>query len=110
RGLEVGSAGFEPHVDLNAPGAMEQIRRDLTTPGASRIWYVADAFRAGMTLEEVHESSAIDPWFLVQIEDLVKTEQSLVGRKLTSLTQDELYRLKRKGFSDQRIADLMGQS
>jgi carbamoyl-phosphate synthase large subunit len=109
RGLEVGSAGFEPYVDLSASTAMEQIRRDLTTPGAKRIWYVADAFRAGMSIEEVYESSRIDPWFLVQIEDIVKTEQSLVGRKLTSISADELYRLKRKGFSDHRLGELLGQ-
>ncbi|MEX1031903.1 MAG: carbamoyl-phosphate synthase large subunit [Cellvibrionaceae bacterium] len=110
RGLEVGSAGFEPYVDLNSPTAMEQIRRDLTTPGANRIWYVADAFRAGMSVQEAFDTSHIDPWFLVQIEDIVKTEQSLVGRKLTSISADELFRLKRKGFSDHRLSVLLGQT
>ncbi|MCW8194699.1 carbamoyl-phosphate synthase large subunit [Proteobacteria bacterium 005FR1] len=109
RGLEVGSAGFEPYVDLKSSTAMEQIRRDLTTPGAKRIWYVADAFRAGMSVEEVFESSHIDPWFLVQIEDLVKTEQALEGRALTSITADEMFRLKRKGFSDHRLGTILGQ-
>ncbi|GAB1262429.1 carbamoyl-phosphate synthase large subunit [Aurantivibrio plasticivorans] len=110
RGLEVGSAGFEPIVDLTAPNALADIRRDLTTPGASRIWYVADAFRAGMTLEEIHEASAIDPWFLIQIEDLIKTETALSARQLTSLTAEEMFRIKRKGFSDKRIGAVMGQS
>ncbi|GAB1257432.1 carbamoyl-phosphate synthase large subunit [Aurantivibrio plasticivorans] len=110
RGLEVGSAGFEPIVDLTESNALADIRRDLTTPGASRIWYVADAFRAGMTLEEIHEASAIDPWFLIQIEDLIKTETALSARQLTSLTAEEMFRIKRKGFSDKRIGAVMGQS
>jgi carbamoyl-phosphate synthase large subunit len=110
RGLEVGSAGFEPYVDLNSPTAMEQIRRDLTTPGGNRIWYVADAFRAGMNVQEVYESSGIDPWFLVQIEDIVKTEQRLADRTLTSVSAEELFRLKRKGFSDRRLSELLGQT
>ncbi|GAB1264294.1 carbamoyl-phosphate synthase large subunit [Aurantivibrio infirmus] len=109
RGLEVGSCGFEPHVDLASPDAMNKIRRDLTTPGANRLWYVGDAFRAGMTVEEVFEASAIDPWFLVQIEDLIKTEQALEGRKLTEISKQELFLLKRKGFSDRRLGALLGQ-
>ncbi|MGI1678937.1 MAG: carbamoyl-phosphate synthase large subunit [Cellvibrionaceae bacterium] len=110
RGLEVGSAGFEPHVDLEAPNAMETIRRDLTTPGANRIWYVADAFRAGMTLEEVHQASSIDLWFLTQIEDLMNTESAIAETKLTNISKEEMFHVKRKGFSDKRIGDLLSQS
>lgn len=109
RGLEVGSSGFEPQVDLNSADAMNTIRRDLTTPGANRLWYVGDAFRAGMSVEEVFEASSIDPWFLVQIEDIIKIEQSLADRKLTEIPKQELFSLKQKGFSDRRLGALLGQ-
>ena len=108
RGLEVGSAGFEPVVDVTKPESMSKIRRNLSTPGSDRIWYVGDAFRAGMTVEEVFDTSAIDPWFLVQIEDLIKCEASLSSIPLSEVDKDLMYSLKRKGFSDKRLADLMG--
>jgi len=110
RGLEVGSAGFEPKVDLDDPQAHDLIRRDLSTPGAERIWYVADAFRAGMTVDEVFEQSAIDPWFLVQIKDIIDVESQLSSKPASQVTKDEMFRLKRKGFSDQRLASLLGIS
>ncbi len=110
RGLEVGSAGFEPKVDLEDPQAHDLIRRDLSTPGAERIWYVADAFRAGMSVEEVFEHSSIDPWFLVQIQDIINDEAVLSSKPASQVTKDEMFRLKRKGFSDQRLASLLGIS
>ncbi|MDN3640902.1 carbamoyl-phosphate synthase large subunit [Simiduia curdlanivorans] len=110
RGLEVGSAGFEPIVDLADPEAMIHIRRDLTTPGAKRIWYVADAFRAGMSVQEVFDASFIDPWFLVQIEDLVNTEKEMSSAALTSIDANKMFALKRKGFSDKRLSVLLGVS
>ncbi len=110
RGLEVGSAGFEPKVDLTSDDAIAHIRRDLSTPGAERIWYVADAFRAGMSVEEVFETSAIDPWFLVQIEDIVKSEQQLSSMPLSDIDADLMFRMKRKGFSDKRLGDLLSVS
>lgn len=110
RGLEVGSAGFEPIVDLNSDDAMSHIRRDLSTPGAERIWYVADAFRAGMSVEEVFEVSSIDPWFLAQIEDLVTSEKQLSAIPLSDLDANLMFRMKRKGFSDKRLADLLSVS
>jgi carbamoyl-phosphate synthase large subunit len=110
RGLEVGSAGFEPIVDLSDEDSMARIRRDLSTPGAERIWYVADAFRAGMSVEEAFEVSAIDPWFLVQIEDIVKAEAQLKEMPLSEVDADLLFRMKRKGFSDRRLGDLLGVS
>ncbi len=110
RGLEMGNAGFEPIVDLTADDAMTRIRRDLSTPGAERIWYVADAFRAGMTIEEVFEASAIDRWFLVQLEELVKIEQALTSQPLSQIDAGQMFALKRKGFSDKRLGDLLGVS
>jgi len=108
RGLEVGSAGFEPKVDMSEDDAIAKIRRELSTPGAERIWYVADAFRCGMSLEEVFDQSKIDPWFLEQIQDIVETESKLSSLPLTSVDKDIMFKLKRKGFSDQRLGVLLG--
>ncbi|RFC33613.1 MAG: carbamoyl-phosphate synthase large subunit [Candidatus Nitrotoga sp. MKT] len=103
RGLEVGVDGLDEKTN-----DYELIAAELGVPGPDRIWYVGDAFRMGMTLEEVFNLSKIDPWFLVQIEDLVKREIALVGRTLASLDMGELRELKRKGFSDKRLAKLLG--
>ncbi|MBE0482556.1 MAG: carbamoyl-phosphate synthase large subunit [Bacterioplanes sp.] len=110
RGLEVGATGFDPKVDVNADGARDKIVAELCTPGADRIWYVGDAFRAGMNVDEIYKYSGIDPWFLVQIEDLIKEEQSVAQSTLNAMDADRVYRLKRKGFSDARLSTLMGVS
>ncbi|MFZ5756860.1 MAG: carbamoyl-phosphate synthase large subunit [Pseudomonadota bacterium] len=108
RGLEVGVDGFTPKVDLAAPDAKDLINKNLRTPGPDRIWFVADAFRSGMSVEQVFGLTKIDPWFLVQIEDIVKVEQALAGRTLSTIGKDEMFRLKRKGFSDSRLAAVLG--
>ncbi len=110
RGLEVGSAGFEPIVDLESDEAVGQIRRDLSTPGAERIWYVGDAFRAGMTVEEVFDLSAIDRWFLIQIKELIDLEALIADSELSDLNKDTMFTLKRKGFSDKRLSVLLGET
>ncbi|MDH3001696.1 carbamoyl-phosphate synthase large subunit [Pasteurella multocida] len=101
RGLETGICGF--NLMSEEP---EKIRQELGNPGPIRILYVADAFGAGFTLDEVHHYSKIDPWFLIQIQDLVLEELALEKRTLEDLDYTELRHLKRKGFSDQRIAQL----
>jgi carbamoyl-phosphate synthase large subunit len=103
RGLEVGADGLDEQTTDR-----DEIVEEIGAPGPNRIWYVADAFRVGMTVAEVHEETAIDPWFLAQIEELVRIEQRLAGRTLASLAADELRFLKRKGFSDRRLAKLLG--
>ncbi len=103
RGLEVGVDGLDPKFTDR-----EAITAELGTPGPERIWAVADAFRAGMSVEEIFNYSKIDPWFLVQIEDLIKREAQLAGRTLDNLSTDELRQLKRRGFSDRRLAKLLG--
>ena len=108
RGLEVGSAGFESRITVTDEDSRTELVERLTNPSAERIWYVADAFRAAMSLDEVAGYTGIDPWFLVQIEDLVANEQALAGRPLDSIGYDELRRLKRKGFSDARLAAVLG--
>ncbi len=108
RGLEVGISGLDPVLDSEASNAQEVLLRELKDPGAQRIRYVGDAFRAGMTVAELYEYTRIDPWFLVQIEDIIKDEQMLESMKLEQLDKSTLYRLKRKGFSDERLAKVLG--
>jgi carbamoyl-phosphate synthase large subunit len=102
RGLEVGADGFDERSTDR-----DEITEELGDPGPERIWYVADGFRVGMTVPEVHEETGIDPWFLAQVEELVHLEQRLAGRTLASLSAEELRLLKRKGFSDRRLARLL---
>ena len=102
RGLETGVDGLdEKSTDKS------EIVSEMGNPGAERLFYVADAFRIGMTQEEVFNICKIDPWFLAQIEDIVRQENALRGRDLASLSKDELYTLKRNGFSDRRLATLL---
>ena len=105
RGLEVGSDGLDEHSSDR-----DEIVEEIGEPGPDRIWFVADAFRIGMTLDAVFEETAIDPWFLAQIEELVQIEGRVKGRALADLTSDELRYLKRKGFSDRRLATLLATS
>jgi carbamoyl-phosphate synthase large subunit len=103
RGLEVGVHGLDEKYSN-----IETIASELGSPGPDRIWAVADAFRLGMSVDEVYTLSKIDPWFLVQIEDLMHQEKSLAARTLESLGADELRALKRSGFADARLAKLLG--
>ena len=102
RGLETGSDGLDEKT-----ADRDVIENELGDVGPERIWYVADAFRCGMSVGEVHELTSIDPWFLAQIEDLVRQEQTLRGKKLDALSTDELRDLKRSGFSDARLSKLL---
>jgi carbamoyl-phosphate synthase large subunit len=105
RGLEVSVYGLD-----EVAAEREEIAHELASPGAQRIWYLGQAFRSGFTFDEIFQLTKIDPWFLVQIEELVKIEGTLGGRKLDSFGADELRGLKRKGFSDRRIANLIGSA
>ena len=107
RGLEVGSAGFDPFIDLESNDAIADIRSALKTPGPDRIWIVGDAFRAGMTVDEVYALSGIDPWYLVQIEDIIKDEAAVADSAIEKLDAHTMRQLKRKGFSDKRLASLL---
>ena len=105
RGLETGIDGLsERSTDR------DEIVEEIGSPGPERILFLADAFRIGMSLDEIFEETAVDPWFLAQIEQLVQTEEALKARTLESLSKDELYFLKRKGFSDKRLAKLLGSN
>jgi carbamoyl-phosphate synthase large subunit len=107
RGLETGLVGLDERVDLKSDEAKDILRRELTVVGFERILYVGDAFRFGMSLQEIFDLTAIDPWFLYQIEELIQLEQQLKARLLNSIDAEELFRLKRKGFSDARLALLL---
>lgn len=108
RGLEVGAHGFDPKVDLKAADAHETLRQRLLSPGPERVWYVGDAFRSCMSVNDVFALTNIDPWFLVQIEELIQIENDCGMRALSTLTKREMFELKRKGFSDKRLAELFG--
>ncbi len=102
RGLETGIDGLsERSTDR------DEIIEEIGEAGPERILYVGDAFRIGLSLQEVFEETAIDPWFLAQIEDLVKTESQVAKRSLDSLSAVEMRYLKQKGFSDRRLAKLL---
>ena len=108
RGLETGMVGFDPVVDTSNADWRTTLKRELANPGATRLWYVADAFRHGFTLEELFDLTAIDPWFLAEIEDILATEASLENKAAEALDKTAWYNLKRKGFSDARLAALLG--
>jgi len=109
RGMETGVTGFNSVVDQSSKTILEQIEKELRVPRGDRLWFVADAFRYGLSVEDVFNICSIDPWFLVQIHDLVEEEDRLKKEGVTSLTKDRLRRLKRKGFSDERLAELIDQ-
>ena len=109
RGLETGKAGLDPTgLDLASEEGLVNLRREVKEPGPERIFHLADAFRAGMTVEEVFALSFVDPWFLDQIEELVAIEREVAEAGLDGLDARRLRRLKRKGFSDARLAQLTG--
>lgn len=110
RGMETGVTGLNEIVDTSADNILEQIEKELRIPRADRLWYVADAFRHGLSVEDIFDISFIDPWFLVQVQDLVEEENKLKTAGISSLTKERLTELKRKGFADERLAELLGSS
>jgi len=107
RGLEVGMCGFDPLLNKNLLDTKKILTRELTEAGAQRIWYIADAFRENWTTKTIHDLTGIDPWFLVQIGDIIETEKFVAGQKLTDLDRATFVQLKRKGFSDRRLSQLL---
>ncbi len=107
RGLETGMAGLDPVLDVERNEWDVHLKRELANPGALRLWYVADAFRQGLGFDKIFEITKIDPWFLAEIEDLIDTEIGLANQAAEALSRDEWYALKRKGFSDARLAELL---
>jgi len=109
RGLETGADGLNEMMDINDPEAENVVRQQLVANGPERIWYVGDAFRLGLSIEQVHELTQIDRWFLAQINEIVFCEQGLRDRKLKDLDRLAMLDLKRRGLSDRRLASLLGE-
>ncbi|MES2637166.1 MAG: carbamoyl-phosphate synthase large subunit, partial [Pseudomonadota bacterium] len=103
RGLEVGVDGLD-----SITNDIDRITKELGEPGPERIWYLGDALRQGMTIAEIFDISKIDPWFLAQIKDIIDRETALTVKRITDLDRDTLFQLKRRGFSDRRLATLLG--
>jgi carbamoyl-phosphate synthase large subunit len=110
RGLEIGVCGFESKVDLLSEETRELLNRELRAASWDRLWYLADALRYGFSLEEIQNLTHIDPWFLAQIKELIDLETKISKLKLAELNKEILFDLKRRGFSDKRLAQLLGVS
>jgi len=102
--LETGKSGFDSMFYNSSHIEIKKIKYELQNPGSNRIWYVADAFRIGMSLDTVYSMSKIDKWFLVQIREIVNIEKLIINTKFQCIEKDFFYFIKRKGFSDLRIA------
>ncbi len=109
RGLETGKIGLDPTgLDLGSEDDIATLKRELKAPGPERLFYVGDAFRAGMNVDDVYALSYIDPWFLDQIEDIIADEKQVHADGIDALDGKRLRTLKRAGFSDARLAQLTG--
>ncbi|MDC1016070.1 carbamoyl-phosphate synthase large subunit [Candidatus Thioglobus sp.] len=107
RGLETDKSGLDPIVDINADDSKAKIRSELLSAGAERIFYLADAFRMGMTVQNAFDLSKIDPWFLTQVEDIVLSEKAIEGKKIDEIQAETIKNLKQKGFSDKRLSEIL---
>jgi len=102
--LEIGKSGFDSMFNDSSNIEIKSIKYELQNPGSNRIWYVADAFRIGMSLDMVYSMSKIDKWFLAQISEIVSIEKLIIKTNFQFITKDFLLFIKRKGFSDLRIS------
>ncbi len=107
RGLETGVDGFDEILDREADDALDVLKQELKSPGPHRLWYVADAFRMGLGVDELFDLTFIDRWFLVQIEEIVRLENEVREQGMAALDKARMRKLKRKGFSDRRLAKLL---
>ena len=111
RSLEIGSYGFEPQLgDLEGGDRRDRLMQALRVPKAERLWFIGDAFREGLSIQEVHEATGIEPWFLAEIEDLIATEADISNSTLSSIIADQMFSWKRKGFSDVRLGELLNEN
>ena len=110
RSLETGLSGLDPIINVENRDDHLRLISHLIQPGSKRIQYIADAFREGLSIDEVFDHSKIDPWFLAQIQELIQSEKRLAETTLNDLSTSEIRRLKRDGFSDIRLADLLDVS
>ena len=109
RGLEIGINGLDPVIDTSQERWLSKLQAELREPGADRIRYVADAIRQGLTAGQIFDLTGIDPWFLAQIEELIESETAIAASTLNALDVDAMFGFKSEGFSDARIAELLGK-
>ncbi|CAL4042273.1 Carbamoyl-phosphate synthase large chain [Buchnera aphidicola (Tetraneura ulmi)] len=107
RGLEINKNGFDSILNSSIPDFFKTIKYELKNPGSNRIWYIADAFRYGMSIQEIASLTNIDKWFLTQIHELINIEKKIKVMKLKNITFNFLKNIKKRGFSDKRISVLM---
>ncbi len=107
RGLEIGKDGFDEVMDLSADNAKDILIQECRTVRPERLWYLAEAFRFGMSVDDLYDITKVDKWFLVQIEDIVLNENALRKKQLSDISKQEMFNLKRKGFSDRRLAKVL---
>jgi carbamoyl-phosphate synthase large subunit len=108
RGLEIGKTGLNPTgLDISTDDGLAVLKRELREPRPDRVFHLADAFRAGLSLEEVHNLSRVDPWFLAAFEDIVLTETEIAEQGMAALDEPRMREMKRLGFSDARVAELL---
>lgn len=107
RGLETDKSGLDPIIDISIDDSKSKIRSELLSAGAERIFYLADAFRMGMSVQNAFDLSKIDPWFLAQVEDIVLSEKSIEGQDIKSIKSETIRELKQKGFSDKRFSEIL---
>ncbi|WP_018880330.1 carbamoyl-phosphate synthase large subunit [Thioalkalivibrio sp. ALE9] len=110
RSMETGMDGLDERIDLDADDVVDQLRTRLANPSPEQVLYVADAFRAGFSIQDIFDLTAIDPWFLAQIQELVDVEKGLRDRILGDIKAEEMYRLKQRGFSDLRLATILNET
>ncbi|WP_018934755.1 carbamoyl-phosphate synthase large subunit [Thioalkalivibrio sp. ALJ24] len=110
RSMETGMDGLDERIDPQAANAVERLRIALANPTPDQLLYVADAFRHGFSVQEIFELTAIDPWFLAQLQELVDLEKAVRDRILGEMDAEEMYRLKQRGFSDLRLAKLLNET
>ncbi len=107
RGLETDMDGLNPVIDQSNADWEHELEERIRETGPSRVWYIADGMRNGYDLEKLFDMTAVDPWFLAQIKELIDWEEKLQAKSLHQISSDELFQIKQKGFSDRRIAQLI---
>ena len=107
RGLETGMDGLNPVIDKSNTDWQHELDERIRETGPSRVWYIADGMRHGYDAEKLFDMTAVDPWFLAQMQDLIDWEQRIQEKSLNQISAQELFVIKQKGFSDRRIAQLL---
>ena len=105
RGLEISKDGLNEIYDPSSQD-LSTLKKELSIPSPDRVWFLADAIRSGLSIQEIFNLTKVDPWFIAQIEDLVKEEEILRSLSLNSIKKDYFLSVKKKGFSDRRLATL----